>query len=41
MGAAIISGSYMSPVLDAGKDVLDFVALAIEGFVMVIEDLAV
>ena len=41
MCAEVIAGCDASPVLDASKDVFDFVTLAIENLVVVILDFAV
>ena len=41
MGASVVAGCDTAPVLDPGEDVLDLVALAVEGLVVVILDLAV
>ena len=41
MCTAIVAGGDASPVFDPGEDVLDLVALAVEGFVVVVLDLAV
>ena len=41
MGAAIIAGCDSAPVLDPSEDVLDFMTLAVEGFVVVVLDLAI
>ena len=41
MRAAIIAGCDAAPVLDPGEDILDFVTLAVEGFVIGILDLAI
>ena len=41
MGATVVTGGDASPVLEAGKQVLDLVALAIELFVVGVLDLAI
>lgn len=40
MRAAVVSGCYPTPVLDAGEHVLDFVALLVDLFVVGDFDLA-